>query len=341
MKNDNTKWSYSPFKISNNALRKKIEEYRYESFHKNNFNDWVSNFALNLEHIWNELSASELDPTPSSKKTLNNKSCIIIGSGPSAKKHKHLELLSASDYNGSILCTDDSLVRSLKAGITPVKFPNFYVTTIDPFSRQQAYYDDPIINEFGNKIKGIFSTITHPSVLERARESGIKIHWLHTLFDYDEGQKSFNNISALITRAKKHVNGLPAIQTSGNVGTSSWFIGWRILKCSTVAMVGIDIGWEIDSPVDVILQYHPQPVPKNIDPQHPILKKILPKIYNPDFDTYCNTDQIFEYYTSGFKEFISRSPRDVNTINATEGGVLFGDRINCMPFKSFLSKFKS
>jgi len=75
--------------------------------------------------------------------------------------------------------------------------------------------------------------------------------------------------------------------------------------------------------------------------QHPILKKILPKIYNPDFDTYCKTDQIFEYYTSGFKEFISRSPRDVNTINATEGGVLFGDRINCMPFKSFLSKFKS
>ena len=106
-------------------------------------------------------------------------------------------------------------------------------------------------------------------------------------------------------------------------------------------MVGIDHGWEIDCPVDVILQRHNQPVPKNIDPQHPILKKILPKIYNPDFDTYCNTDQIFEYYTSGFKEFISRSPRDVNTINATEGGVLFGDRINCMPFKSFLSKFKS
>ena len=99
MKNDSTEWSYSPFKISNNTLRKKIEECRYEIFYKNNFNDWVSNFALNLEHIWNELSASELDPTPSSKKTLNNKSCIIIGSGPSAKKHKHIELLSASDYN--------------------------------------------------------------------------------------------------------------------------------------------------------------------------------------------------------------------------------------------------
>jgi len=49
-------------------------------------------------------------------------------------------------------------------------------------------------------------------------------------------------------KTKKNSHGLPAIQTGGNVRTSSWFISWRILKCSMATLVGINHGWKDDDP---------------------------------------------------------------------------------------------
>ena len=92
---------------------------------------WVQNFALNLNHIWNESSARELDPTKDQSYKVEEHSAIVIGRGPSIKKHKHLELLANSEYRGKIVCCDGALINALKAGITPEKFPNFYVVTID------------------------------------------------------------------------------------------------------------------------------------------------------------------------------------------------------------------
>ena len=68
-------------------------------------------------------------------------------------------------------------------------------------------------------------------------------------------------------------------------------------------------------------------------------KKLFPRIYNPDFDCYCILDPIFQYYSAGLKEFIFRSPQDIKTINATEGGCIFGDRINSMKLEEFLIRF--
>ena len=69
------------------------------------------------------------------------------------------------------------------------------------------------------------------------------------------------------------------------------------------------------------------------------IQKLFPKIHNPDFNTYCILDPIFQYYSSALKEFISRSPRAVTTINATEGGSIFGPRIKSMKFNEFLSEY--
>ena len=81
----------------------------YENLHyKKNYEEWVQNFALNLPDIWNELSAREL--TPEFEPLEQQHSAIVIGAGPSLKQHNHLEILAKSDYNGSIICTDRSLV---------------------------------------------------------------------------------------------------------------------------------------------------------------------------------------------------------------------------------------
>lgn len=329
--------------INNFTTSKKLQQTIEEIMKKNqyeNFDEWVKNFALNLTNIWNESSARNLDPSNNQNYDKNEHSTIVIGKGPSIKKYNHLKLLAESGYQGSIVCCDGALIDVLKAGITPDKFSKFYVTTIDPYPIIEKYYDDEIVDTFGSKIRGIFSVITNPDVVERARHAGIKIHWLHSLFDFNEGPKSFNQISAAMVRVKNHTNGLPAIQTGGNAGTSSWFISWQILKCATVALIGINHSWEENDSWDTILSHgNHNEILKDIDKNSQLFKKLFPKIYNPDFDCNCILDPIFQFYSGALKEFISRSPDWVNTINATEGGIIFGEKIKSEKFKEFLSNY--
>ena len=309
------------------------EDVMKEMYYKDWYKIWVRNFALNLNDIWLEKSAKSLIPSLFPESSIS----IVIGKGPSAKKHDHFKLLAESNFKGTIVCTDGALITALKNGITPVKFPKFFVVTIDPKENIQKYYDDPIVREFGEKINGIYSTVTDPHVIQKAKDAEIKIHWVHPLFDFEEGEKSFNNISALMVRAKNCDHGLPAIQTGGNVGTASWFVAWRILHCNIVALIGINHGWEDDDPWDLIVSHgHEYETPK-IQRNDKVSKKLFPRIYNPDFDSYCILDPIFQYYSNGLKEFIKRSPDWLTTINATEGGSIFGDRVKSLRFSTFLA----
>jgi hypothetical protein len=313
-------------------MEKIIEKRHYEYF-----DEWIDNFTTNLNDISNEPSAKILTPTTKSYSKNKNNSVIVIGRGPSLKKRQHLELLANSNYEGSIVCCDGILIEALNAGVTPEKFPNFYVATIDYAPTYTKFYDDDIVDKYGKQIKGIFTTITDPKIVSRARDAGIKIHWVHPLFDYNEGKKSFNYITSRIVRAKKQNQGLPAIQTGGNVGTAAWFISWMILKCNTVALIGINHGWEEDDSWEKIVT-HNKDLSINIDQNDPKFHKLFEKIYNPEFDCYFIFDPMFRLYSMCLKEFIVRSPDWVSTINATEGGSIFGDRIKCQTFRDFLAQ---
>jgi hypothetical protein len=339
--NDKDWNSFFNYLLNENSSSSKIndglENIMKSYFYDNYYEMWVQNFALNIQNIWSESSAKELFPNENDLNKIPH-SVIVIGRGPSIKEKNHLEILAKSNFKGIIICTDGELIDALKAGVTPDKFPNFYVVTIDAAEIIKTLYDDPIVDKFGNKIKGIFTTVTHPKTLERARQANIKVHWLHALFDLSEGKKSFNQISALMTRSKNHIRGLPAIQTGGNVGTASWFIGWKILKCNQIILIGINHGWTEDDPLELIMSHGNSTNSIDIDQNHPNFQKLFPTIYNPDFDCNCILDPVFQYYSNALKEFISRSPKSVFTINATEGGSIFGERITSMKFNEFLKK---
>ena len=80
-------------KLSSNDLEKNIADLHYA-----HYEDWVKNFALNLNQIWEDSSA---------KKFANSKfhtdSAIVIGRGPSLLKNDHLNLLKNSNFKGSII----------------------------------------------------------------------------------------------------------------------------------------------------------------------------------------------------------------------------------------------
>ena len=321
------------------SIKEKIFSLIDESFYKNWFDNWVRNFSLNLPEIWNDPSAKDLQIKNSKLHYSKHHPCIVIGRGPSLKKNQHLELLSKSDFKGTIICTDGALIPTLESGVTPKKFPNFFVCSIDGDEEIiRKLYDNELVKKYGSEITGIFSILSNPTVVSFVKKMGIKIHSLHTLFDYNEGQKSFNQISATMIRAKKN-QGLPAIQTGGNVGTSSWFIAWRILKCNVVCLIGIDHGWNEDDSWDLIMSHGGVCELPKFNKNDKIFKELFPKIHNPDFNTNCIQDPVFQYYSSALKEFISRSPENITTINATEGGCIFGDRIHSIKIKDFLKKY--
>jgi len=324
---------------SSKELQSSIENIMKKKQYEN-FNEWVTNFALNLPNIWNEESAKKLNPKIQENVEKENHSAIIIGRGPSINTFEHLKLLAESNYQGSIVCCDGKLADALNAGVTPEKFPKFYVVTIDPYSTIKKHYEHEIIKSYGHKIKGMFTVISNPEVVEKARQVGIQIHWLHSLFDYNEGQKSFNSLSALMIRAKDMNQRLPAIQTGGNVGTAAWFTAWQILKCSTIALIGINHGWEEEDSWETII-YHDDKaeISEGVDRNSKTFQKLYRKVYNPDFDCNCILDPLFQFYSEALKEFIARSPEWLTTINATEGGSIFGERVKSMKFKNFLEKY--
>lgn len=312
---------------STQILENIFEKNLYEKY----YDDWIRNFALNLEHIWNGHSARELTPPETQKNP-----AIIIGRGPSIFKYNHLDLLAQSSFGGSVICTDGALVHALKAGVTPDKFKEFFVVTIDTQTHISKLYEDPIVKQYGNKIKCILSTTVPPSTYAIASGSGMKVFWTHALFDYNKGKSSFNYIAGAMTKTKNHQKGLPAIQTGGNVGTSSWIISWSILKCSPTILIGIDHGYPAETSWEEIDKYHK--IPDNVSKESETFKKAYPTIYNPVFDCYVKQDPIFQYYSNALKEFIPRAPSWVKTINATGGGAIFGNGIDCMRFEDFLTR---
>ena len=108
-------------------MKDDIEQIMEKVHYAKLFDNWVQNFALNLENIWSESSAREL----SDQNDVGNSSAIVIGKGPSLKKERHLEILAKSDYQGTIICTDGILIDCLKSGVTPEKFSNFFVVSIE------------------------------------------------------------------------------------------------------------------------------------------------------------------------------------------------------------------
>lgn len=326
--------------LGNSKKSKSTDEIIEKTLQHNTLNQyydsWIQNFAENLNHFKNENSAKKLSPNKKSK--LDEKSsAIVIGRGPSLKKHSHLEQLSNSNFQGSILCTDGILENALKAGVTPDKFPNFYVVTIDTNDEVKNFYDNDYVAKYGKKIKCLISTTIPQSTYNAIKKSQLDIFWLHTLFDYDKGKSSFNYISGKMTKNNIHPDGFPAIQTGGNVGTSCWIIAWSILQCNYIGLIGIDHGYSIDTPWEIINKYHK--IPSNTDKTSDVFKKAYPQIYNPDYDSYCIQDPIFQYYSKALKEFIPKAPMWTKTINATEGGAIFGDGIECTTLSTFLKKY--
>ena len=307
----------------------------------NHLDLWMYNFARNISDlhggnnvrtlsVFNDSKLNEHKPT---------NSAIVIGGGPSVKENKHLEILAKSDYQGSIVCTDRMLVPCLENGIIPEKFPKFYVLTIDPYEITLNFYANEIIKEHSKGISAIMSSCTMHETIELCKDHGLNIYWFHPLIDDFRKLESINKIMNKMSKSDKNPNGFPGLQTGGNIGTFCWVFSWAILGSSPTALIGLNMGVDADTPIEKTQHY--EQVLNHFDGDVKRVHEKYRTVLNTDLGTKSLLDPVFDFYREALLDLVTRTPRWVDTVNATEGGSLFGDRIRNMKFNEFLETYSN
>lgn len=297
---------------------------------------WCSNFAYNLKHILEDDSISAL--VPDNPNILPKGPAVVIGAGPSIRRHNHLEMLAqaiaSKQYQGIVCASDSMLVSCLKKDIVPD-----VVATVDGAEIITKFYSHKLVREHGTQIKTCLVNSANPKVVRICKRNKMPIFWFNGMMDDVRYSESWTRLQSYMTRSRKNPDGVPAVSCGGNVGNTLWALTHSLLRRSPIALIGIDLGYPEGEPWEKTGYYSIwlRLAGENIDAVCGQYKKF----YNPYFKTYAFADKVFVNYRRTWLMLARRTPPWVKTINCTEGGTLWGRGITCMRFKDFLEKCKA
>ena len=308
----------------------------------------LANARENLPYI--KHTVAELDP----KKTGQNTDlAMVMASGPSLHRKNPAELVVKYGLGGPLVVAESAMGYCLRNGLVPD-----YVVTVDPdHDRIVRWFGDPeleqkeedeyflrqeldpamqknglswnstlidLVNEHGPKIKAIICTSASSSVRTRCIDSGMELYWWNPMFDDYELPNSLSRQIYELTKA-------PCMVTGGNVGTSAFVFTAAILKAKNVVLTGMDLGYPPDHPITET-QYYPELLDMFDDR---VAEAFIP-IYNPHLHETWYADPTYYWFREGFLELASMT--SCNLYNCSEGGTLFGPRVNFMKLEPFLKK---
>lgn len=283
-------------------------------------------------------------------------SAIVVCGGPSLYRRRTLEQIKESGYRGTLVAIDASFAASLRRNIIPD-----YVLSLDPHeTRVVRWFGDPeieehlkhddyflkqdldvefrknniaqnqetmdLINRYGRYSKGILCTTAPENVVDRVYEAGLDVYWFNPIVDDPRSPES-------ITRKMFELNRLACFNTGGNVGTAAWVFATSILGIPEVAVVGMDFGYYADLDIKMTQTYNEliRHLGSDADIESYFVQGKFPLTGEPFY-----TDPTYAWYRKNFLE-LSRKSR-ARTYNCTEGGMLFGDGIECIALEDFLDK---
>lgn len=283
-------------------------------------------------------------------------SAILIAAGPSLHRNDSAQKILRSGYSGLLIVAESALSYCVRNGLTPdfvvtldphpkriIRFlgdPNLTIEdleTDDYFRRQDL---DPqfgvnelkrnsdlvkLVDQYAPQTKVAISSSASSAVANRCIQSGMQTFWWNPLYDdYDD--------SSSVTREVFNINGLPCINTGGNVGTASWVIAHSILDLPEIALVGMDFSYYADTQHSQTQYYYEliELVGKEK------LAEVFIAIENPYLKKTFYTDPTYFWYRESFLEMAQDAP--CHTYNCTEGGILFGPGVDHVPLDDFLTK---
>jgi 6-hydroxymethylpterin diphosphokinase MptE-like protein len=265
---------------------------------------------------------------------------LVVSAGPSLYRNGTLRRIKDSNFRGDIIAIDGSYIQCLKAGIVPD-----YVITLDPHpTRVVRWFGDPDYEKHrqeddyferqdldvlfrqagieqnqenirivdGSPCKLVISTTSPANVVERT--SKMERFWFAPLVD-DPAQEG-------ITRTIVKETGAPALNTGGTVGTTASIFARTILGCSNVAVVGMDLGYYPDTPLEKTQSYH--------------MVNGNPEMYHWEETPYGRfyTDLTYFWYRQNLLDLLEAN--NVTITNCTGAGMLYGKNVINMELEDWL-----
>tara|TARA_X000000950_G_scaffold67138_1_gene82915 strand:+ start:5651 stop:6676 length:1026 start_codon:yes stop_codon:yes gene_type:complete len=289
------------------------------------------------------------------KHKLNKKSnfAVIVAAGPSLRKNDFRNLLKKNRKKILIICADSSLYYLLEKKIIPD-----LIVTLDPHKdriirwfgdenlkisklRKDNYfrkqdldvsYKNEIKNnrdvlkltkKYGSQLNIAACTSSSKKVVERLIKIKAKIFWWHPFLDDVKKKNS-------ITKKVYKIKNLPIINSLGNVGSACWIFAESIFECKKIALLGMDFGYYIDTPLESTQYYNL--LKKNFGKKN--IKYFYKKIFNKFTKKFYYTDHVYYWYQKIFYEALQNSK--AKTFNCTNGGILFKKPIINCSFRHFL-----
>jgi len=322
---------------------------------------WMQNFAQTLPAM-NEPGAKTIADLVPKRDNIDEPegSAIVIGRGPSVFQKNHLKMLAESDYQGTILATDGILPECLRAGVTPEKYENFLVCTVDGNrTRIVRWYGDPdfernnpdatqkekddnaktieLVDKHGKDIKVVLSTNVARNVYDRCKKAGAEVYWFHPMFDDHRSNESFSKIMTLMTTTDEHKKGIAKVACGGNTGSTSWVLSHALLRKSPTALIGINLGYPEGTPLQDTHYY--SSLMQGSGGNMRVVKSVYREVVNPSGEK-AMADLVFWHYREAFLEMIKDVNPKFETWNCTESGTLFGEGIKWKKFSEFLEAHK-
>jgi hypothetical protein len=277
---------------------------------------------------------------------------IVVAAGPSLRRRASLDRIRASKFSGAIVAVDGALGACLRAGVVPdvvvtvdphperiVRWfgdPSLTTASADDYFRRQEM--DPVhaadetaanralielVDAHASKLKLAIATSASPAVVDRCDKAGMTLYWWNPMLDDYEAPGS-------LSRRLHEANGLPCLNGGGNVGTTAWVIAHAVLGKRRVALVGMDFGYAPGTPYDKT-QYYPELRALFGDR----FAEAFVHVDNPMGETwFCDP----AYYWFRDVLFEMAAEADCETVNCTEGGIIFGPRVPMRPLDEFLGK---
>ncbi len=295
------------------------------------------------------------------QRLMDGQKALVIGAGPSLHRIDVVPRLRAFTAHGVIITTESCLSFCLRHDIVPD-----LIVTVDPddpnaiAQRIVRWFGDPklteqslekddyfarqdmdprfakdelranaelveLVNRYGPRIRICMASCASSAVVQRAAEAGMDVYWWNPMLDDDDAPDS-------LTRAIHEMNGLPCVNTGGNVGTACWTMAHAVLGKRQVGLLGIDFGYYDDTPY-FRTQYYRE-ILDLVGPER--LDEVFVRIHNPHVGRDFYTDPAYLSYRDCFLEMAEAA--ECETYNCTGGGILFGPGVSWMSLDEFVQQ---
>lgn len=310
----------------------------------------VANAERNQQLLRHGRSIAELRGTSIGRRD----SAIVMATGPSIARRDPIAQIKSSGYDGALIAVDSAFGYCLRNGVIPD-----LVVTVDPHpTRIVRWFGDPALMQASpgdddyfrrqdldprhadelranremldltsRHAKGVriaLSTSASEAVVRRVVDLGMDIYWWNPMHDDPDLPDS-------VSRRLIEMNGMPCINAGGNVGSASWMIADAVLGKRSVALVGFDFSYYADTPHSRT-QYYREAIDlvgeENLD-------DVFMWVHNPYLDQWFYADPAYMWYRAALLDMARDA--DCETVNCTEGGIVFGDSIRFAPLSDFLA----